>query len=474
MPSSAELVAKDSSWGQQPELNAIADLSPELEKELEGLDGEFWVSREKLKEIVGRFREELEEGLRENGKSIPMNLSWVHDMPSGKEKSAFLTLNLGGTNLRVCNVTLHEDEPDLETPDTKSSLDQEQYKLPDHIKTSTAEELWTYVAEKVQDFLQDRGLDTTYSKEDPMPVGFTFSYPVTRNIDHAVLQTWTKGFDIKGEEGQDAAAQLRQKLEERDLPLAMVCVINNTIGAMIASAYNDPSTIIGAIFGTGCNAAYMVPLSSITKIDQNDPRLQASGNKPKPNKMAINCEFGAFDNTHRVLTRTKYDKQIDEESPRPGEQAFERLSAGLYLGEIFRLVLVDLADRGLVLTNQDTDKLRTPYTIDTGFLSQIEDDESRHLTTTRTMFKESLNLSPNDQELELSRRLAEIIAVRGARLCACGIAAICRQGGNREGHVAADGSVANKHPKFKRSADDGSGVGCAIIAAMEMERRGRA
>ena len=89
-----------------------------------------------------------------------------------------------------------------------------------------------------------------------MPLGFTFSYPATQDrIDHAVLQTWTKGFDIKGVEGQDAAKQLREKLQERKLPVDLICVINDTVGAMIASAYNDPETIIGGIFGTGCNAA---------------------------------------------------------------------------------------------------------------------------------------------------------------------------------------------------------------------------
>ena len=99
--------------------------------------------------------------------------------------------------------------------------------------------------------------------------------------------------------------------------------------------------------------------------------------------------------------------------------------------------------------------------------------------------------------------------MRGARLCACGIAAICLNEGITSGHVAADGSVANKHPKFKRrwakalgeildweeekeeavtggeegkgkggnsgpiqltSAEDGSGVGVAVIAAMTLER----
>lgn len=202
-----------------------------------------------------------------------------------------------------------------------------------------------------------------------------------------------------------------------------------------------------------------------------------------------------------MLPRTKYDQQIDEESPRPGEQTFEKLSAGLYLGEIFRLILVDLADRRLIFNSVDTAKLRQSYAIDTGFLSHLEDDESSNFTESRNLFCEKLNLQPSDVEIELSRRLAELIAVRGARLCACGITAICTKENILEGNVAADGSVANKHPKFKRrwakalagilgweeelaergdgaggpikitSAEDGSGVGCAIIAAMELVRR---
>lgn len=62
MPSSTQLVNQDSSWRQRSELEALADLPSELEKELERFDQEFWVSPNKLKEIVKRFRDELEEG----------------------------------------------------------------------------------------------------------------------------------------------------------------------------------------------------------------------------------------------------------------------------------------------------------------------------------------------------------------------------------------------------------------------------
>lgn len=274
------------------------------------------------------------------------------------------------------------------------------------------------------------------------------------------------------------------------------------MGALISSAYTDPLVAIGGIFGTGCNAAYMESCGSIPKLSlSSHPGLKPS------TPMAINCEYGAFfgevqgqgGESESVLPRTKYDILIDEASPRPGQQTFEKLSAGLYLGEIFRVVLLDLHEQGLIFQQQDVSKLREPYVMDTSFLSFIEDDESRKLSRTADKWRDEFGIHVSEPELELQRRLAELVATRAARLCTCGVAAICRKKGIERAHVAADGSVANKHPKFKArwaealgqilewegrkedgedpiclvSAEDGSGVGAAIIAAMTMERAER-
>lgn len=95
------------------------------------------------------------------------------------------------------------------------------------------------------------------------------------------------------------------------------------------------------------------------------------------------------------------------------------------------------------------------------------------------------------------RRLAELIGTRAARLSACGVAAICKKKGYKTCHVGADGSVFNKYPHFKArgaqalreildwpdktdakeedpveilAAEDGSGVGAALIAALTLKR----
>lgn len=98
-------------------------------------------------------------------------------------------------------------------------------------------------------------------------------------------------------------------------------------------------------------------------------------NLPPDMKMAINCEYGAFDNQHKVLPRTKFDVIIDKESPRPGQQTYEKMIAGLYLGELFRLVLLDLNERPEVriFGGQDVSKLKKPYSLDASFLAAIEE-----------------------------------------------------------------------------------------------------
>ena len=257
---------------------------------------------------------------------------------------------------------------------------------------------------------------------------------------------------------------------------------------MIASAYHDPETFVGVIFGTGCNGAYMDEVANIGKLKTD---------LPGDTHMAINCEYGAFDNSHTILPRTEYDLIIDEESPRPGEQAYEKMSAGLYLGEIFRMILLDLHGKGVIFTKQECPRLRDRYILDTGFLSSVEHNAHPGVlydSPTRDEFKKVLDIDITDSEIIFTRRAAQLISIRGARLCACGVAAISQKTGRTSGHAAADGSVANKHPEFKRrwqkamaevldwpsdrtedpititSAEDGSGIGAAVIAAMTLKR----
>ncbi|KAJ4296125.1 hexokinase [Collariella sp. IMI 366227] len=466
-------------------VGSLVDAPKDLLTEIKHLEEQFTIGTAKLKEITDHFVNELEKGLSRKGGSIPMNPTWVMSYPSGHETGTYLALDMGGTNLRVCEVTLTEQKSEFD-------IIQSKYRMPEELKTGDADELWEYIADCLLQFIETHHGDT--SKLDKIPLGFTFSYPATQNyIDEGILQRWTKGFDIAGVEGHNVVPMFEAALLRRfqGVPIKLTALINDTTGTLIASAYTDPKMRIGCIFGTGCNAAYMEDCGSIPKLSHL--------NLPADTPMAINCEWGAFDNEHKVLPRTPYDIIIDKDSPRPGQQTFEKMIAGLYLGEIFRLIMVDLHENHdcHIFAGQDISKLRKPYSLDSSFLSAIEEDPWENLSETLELFQNKLNISPNLPELELIRRTAELIGTRAARLSACGVAAICKKKGYKSCHVGADGSVFNKYPHFKArgavalreildwpaktnlkeedpieilAAEDGSGVGAALIAALTLHR----
>jgi hexokinase len=132
--------------------------------------------------------------------------TWCMAFPTGHEQGAFLAIDMGGTNLRVCEVNLPEAVGEFD-------IIQSKYRMPEELKTGSADELWAYVADCIQQFV-----DHHHEGEDfaQLPLGFTFSYPVSQeSIDHGVLQRWTKGFDVAGVEGEDVVPQFQKALEER-------------------------------------------------------------------------------------------------------------------------------------------------------------------------------------------------------------------------------------------------------------------
>jgi hypothetical protein len=135
-----------------------------------------------------------------------MNPTWVMSFPTGYETGTYLAIDMGGTNLRICEIDLAQEKGEFDIMQSK-------YRMPEELKSGTAEELWGYIADCLQQFVE-------YHHEgeriDQLPLGFTFSYPVTQNyIDHGVLQRWTKGFDIEGVEGNDVVPPFEEAVKER-------------------------------------------------------------------------------------------------------------------------------------------------------------------------------------------------------------------------------------------------------------------
>lgn len=141
-----------------------------------------------------------------------MNITWIMGYPTGHEKGRVITVDMGGTNLRVCDVCLSAGRRDYEHTQRK-------YKLPDEVKTTTKEKLWDFIADRIQAFLGEGQRHVKPS--NPVPLAFTFSFPVDqRSIRSGILQRWTKNFNVPGVEGNDVVPQLEAALARKASPLS--------------------------------------------------------------------------------------------------------------------------------------------------------------------------------------------------------------------------------------------------------------
>lgn len=244
--------------------------------------------------------------------------------------------------------------------------------------------------------------------------------------------------------------------------------------------------MIGSICSTGCNAAYMEDCNAIPKLKKTQ--------FPADFSVAINTEYGAFDNSRKVLRRTRFDYDIDDASSRPRQQAYEKMVAGLYLGEIVRRMLLELHHTHGLFSGEDVSMLRESHILDASFLSIVEEDESETREAVGRLMKEKLNLETTVPERNICRYFVELVGTRSARLYSCGIAAICKKRGIQEGRVGVDGAVFHYYTRFRLRAsqalrdimdwpdgckdpitfqmsEDGSGAGAALIAALAMQNR---
>ncbi|KAG0181519.1 glucokinase [Apophysomyces sp. BC1034] len=432
---------------------------------------EFDVSADHLKSIIKQFLEEIAKGLDHKGATVPMIPSYVTGRPTGDETGRYLALDLGGTNLRVCEFTL--------LGGGEYKVHQQKYVVSDELKTGEMRHLCDFIADCVDNFITENGSDDL---DTDLQLGFTFSFPVSQtDINRGTLMRWTKGFNCAGAVDKDVVVLLQDAFLRKNLNVHIAALVNDTVGTLMAHAYRHPETTMGVILGTGTNAAYYEKMTNIKKWD---------GPAVIFDEMVINMEWGAFDVERRVLPTTIYDNKLDRESINPRAQLFEKMISGMYLGEIARNVILQLIDRLLLFNGQSSADLNKQWSFETSYTSSIASDNTADLSETQHILEEIMGIpSSSLVDRQMVKSICEAVGRRAARLSACGIAAVMTQMGDvgKGSLVAIDGSVYEFYPRFEESmvealtelfgeetakkvkfalARDGSGFGAAIIAMM--------
>ncbi|NWY06947.1 HXK1 protein, partial [Nothoprocta ornata] len=457
-------------------VTAVARRLAERRRRLDAVLAPFRLSPHALQQVKGKMRRELERGLRRDMQgtaTVKMLPTYVCGTPDGTERGKFLALDLGGTNFRVLLVKIRSGRRKSVRMYNKI------FAIPLEIMQGTGEELFDHIVQCIAEFLEYMGI-----KGARLPLGFTFSFPCRQaSIDKGTLVGWTKGFKATDCEGEDVVDMLREAIKRRnEFDLDIVAVVNDTVGTMMTCGYEDPKCEIGLIAGTGSNVCYMEDMKNIEVVEGNE------------GKMCINTEWGGFgDNGCIDDIRTEYDKEVDEGSLNPGKQRYEKMTSGMYLGEIVRQIVIDLTTQGLLFRGQISESLRKRGIFETKFLSQIESDRLALLQVRRIL--QQLGLDGTCEDSIVVKEVCGAVSARAARLCGAGLAALLDkrredQGVQRlEVTVGVDGTLYKLHPHFSRVlretvqelapqcdvtfmlSEDGSGKGAALITAVAKRLR---
>uniref|UniRef100_A0A8B9QL40 Hexokinase-2 n=1 Tax=Apteryx owenii TaxID=8824 RepID=A0A8B9QL40_APTOW len=457
-------------------VTAVARRLAAQRKEIDAVLEPFLLSPETLREVKNKMRTELEYGLKretQGSATVKMLPTYVCGTPDGTEKGKFLALDLGGTNFRVLLVKIRSGRRKSVRMYNKI------FAIPLEIMQGTGEELFDHIVHCIADFLEYMGI-----KGARLPLGFTFSFPCKQaSIDKGTLVGWTKGFKATDCEGEDVVDMLREAIKRRnEFDLDIVAVVNDTVGTMMTCGYEDPNCEIGLIAGTGSNVCYMEDMKNIEIVEGNE------------GKMCINTEWGGFgDNGCIDNIRTEYDKEVDEGSLNPGKQRYEKMTSGMYLGEIVRQILIDLTKRGLLFRGQISESLRKRGIFETKFLSQIESDRLALLQVRQIL--QQLGLDSTCEDSIIVKEVCGAVSRRAAQLCGAGLAAIVEKKRENRGvehlqiTVGVDGTLYKLHPHFSRVlqetvkelapwcdvtfmlSEDGSGKGAALITAVAKRLR---
>ncbi|KAJ4851555.1 hexokinase A [Turnera subulata] len=433
----------------------------------------------KLKQVADAMVVEMHAGLAsEGGSKLKMLITFVDNLPTGNEEGVFYALDLGGTNFRVLRVHLGGKEGRL--------VNQEftEVAIPPNLMVATSDELFDYIAAELGKFVSQESLEFELPPGRLRELGFTFSFPVLQtSIASGTLVRWTKGFNIEDTVGQDVVAKLSSAMKRRGIDMRVSALVNDTVGTLAGGQYFHSDVVAAVILGTGSNAAYVERAQAIPKWH---------GPLPKSGEMVINMEWGNFRSSH--LPITEYDTAMDTESLNPGDQIYEKLISGMYLGEILRRVLLKMAEEAAFFGDNVPPKLRIPFVLRTPDMSAMHHDGSSDLRVVGDKLKDILEIHNTSLKTrKVIIQLCGIVAARGARLAAAGILGILKKMGRdtvKDGAqrtvIAMDGGLYEHYSEYSKCledtiqelvgeevsktivivhANDGSGIGAALLAA---------
>ncbi|WYZ46049.1 hypothetical protein EsH8_IX_000274 [Colletotrichum jinshuiense] len=387
-----------------------------------------------------------------------------------------LAIDIGGTNLRVGFIEL--DGKDTVQPPNASTtanapktngipsptpalrLKEQSWPIDDNLKAggeSDPQLLFDWIGARIASVVRSACEEWQLPSDEELPLGITFSFPmIQRSISDATVMAMGKGFSIKGD-AQLGPLLLRgyQKARTADNfdghdrqlpPIRIAAISNDTVSTLISFIYlfnESPhrKASMGLIVGTGCNATIPLKLSSLGQAKWPPNVATLPGESASDARIAVNTEWsirGTAPPLRELGLVARWDSALDAALVGPNEitgfQPLEYMTAGRYLGELGRLMLVDYMQT--VLGHDESSlpgTLLTRYGLTTTFLSHFKPlDPSALVTKLEKEFPadEGSSFRWTHETAVALHHIAKAIQVRAAGIVAAAVVALLKLAGD--------------------------------------------
>lgn len=315
-----------------------------------------------LMPVIEKLAKSMSKSLYSNN-SPTMLPSLLTSLPTGNESGVYLSVDVGGSTLRIALVQLFGKKA------KPVALHNERHPITDQLKRANGNDFFLWIGYKIKAALElcKKNLEssnsnlqkTIFNNNKTLNMGLSWSFPIAQleDISRGTILTMGKGYKVADEiAGKDLKDCFEKSFKTLNLNIKLTAIVNDTIASLVSHAFVSSETKAAVILGTGVNASALLPI---------DPTN-------KSNKALINTEISLLGG-NEILPETRWDKIVDEEVDRPGFQPFETKVSGRYLGEIARLVINDLTR-----INDSNNQCEIPkgfkekYGFDTAIMSKAE------------------------------------------------------------------------------------------------------
>lgn len=331
---------------------------------------------------------------------------------------------------------------------TRRQLEQS-WSIGEHLKNDNADGLFTWIGECIAKVVQEGCKSFSLPINEPLPMGVTFSFPMEQmSLSEAKVMGMGKGFAVSANTDLGSRLLTGYNNAKKDtLPsIRIAAIANDSVSTLVSFIFKFDESVrrrasMGLILGTGCNATIPLKMSQLHPSKRPATVSVLPGESAEDVKIAINTEWsinGTAPPLRKLGLITRWDEVLASQNETPGFQPLEYMTAGRYLGELGRLMLLDYMTNILNIREDDIPKrLLERHGMTTSFLSHYkpytgESDLESLRSKLVSEFPESSggnSFTWTNELVEVLYFMGKAIEVRAAHIVAAAILGLLTLGG---------------------------------------------